>query len=937
MSIWMDMTYSLSVWKGGLIGIIRAELEMAKNLHELNKDIRFCRATYNGFVEIKSNELDWLWNSNNTGDAYMLYMGRSNEVVTNKTNKEVPKGLETAYAYSAGRLDRIKKLRDMLISRSPRLLKPISAMLLYVLYSPIKLVSMSRQLILHGRFADDPSKKKEEECVLKVHPFKSEDIIFAAGWYSYNGIIKEKLFSELKNEIPDITVCYLVYDLVLANPATAPLYDAKEQFERYLIWVNNNCDYIFYGGQTAQDDAEKFYEKNEFPIRKGYFLRFGSGVAKKIGDISFENLRKRYKLEDNYILSVGTVDAKKNYSTLYHAYTMMSDKYGKENIPQLVIVGGKYGDPALSESMEIDPAIKGKIVFTRPSDDELIALYNNCKFTVLPTWYEGWSLTLPESLMYGKFCLCSDVAPLREIAKDMVDYVAPDDVRMWADKIMYYMNNPHIVEKYNTNIIKEYKPISWLDCAKDLNQKLLEISNSLREYPDSNIIYDLSLAFYSAQVGASVSGILRTQLLLARQLGRYFPHLRFAVLTESKSFFIDRFHLIDLLIEHSIDLSYQLIRPVMVYMNEKLNNKQHVRCNPIYTDAQIFWMFASILPGKVRDRLIDRAVKYKDNELNKVKPGSTYKLPFHKEDIFLTTGVGYIPLIYNTLETEKERIGYKFIQLIYDYTPILYPQVHTEQTLKLYPNFLEKSYKLSNELFYGGATAMRDGIEYAKKNKLPERKSFAVKFGSDIAVKIEEDESKIKKDLFKRLKIKGSYIMAVGSIEARKNHETLYLAYLNMLKEHEDDIPQMIFCGYPGWKTQEFIKRLNRDKRVRNKIIMYTPSDVEMDILYKNCDFTVLASLYEGWSLTLPESLNYNKLCIATDADPMREIGGDLLEYVSAFDVREWANKIWKYYNDKKLLEEKEENIRKNWKPISWRACAEQVAKELERVYKEGV
>lgn len=944
MSIWMDMTYSLSVWKGGLVGIIRAELELAKNLHLINKDIRFCRATNTGFIEIKPGELDWLWNSDKAGDAYLKYMGRDKKELSIKPiNSELPKGLQKAYEYSEGRLDRIKMLRDMLISRSPKLLSPVVSSCLYLLYLPLKIASMSRQLVLHGRLEDNPNKPnkieniKNEVPTLKTYPFSSNDIFFAAGWYSYEGIIKEKFISEIKNKLPNMTIVYLVYDLVLSNPNTSPLYDGKIAFERYLMWINSNCDYILYGGNTAREDAEKFYKKNGFPIRKSDFLKFGSDVSKENINIKFDVLKEKYKIEDNYILSVGTVDAKKNYSTLYHAYTMMSDKYGKENIPQLVIVGGKYGDPALSEAMEIDPVIKDKIVFTRPSDDELIALYQNCRFTVLPTWYEGWSLTLPESLLHGKFCLSSNVAPLREIAGDMVEYVDPDNSRMWADKIMYYFNNSNIVEEYNTRIKKEYKPISWLDCAKDLNLKLNNINESIGDYTDSHIIYDLSLAFHSAQSGASVSGILRTQLILARLLGRYFPHIRFGVLLEDKCIFIDRFALTDLFLEQSIDQSYSLICPVMVYLNRFLNSKIKKRDTQIYTNGQIFWMFASIFPEKIRDTIIKQGLKYKDEELNKVSKVSAYKLPFKRNDIFFSAGVGYSTAVYNTLEIEKKRLGFKFIQLIYDFTPILYPQVHTKETRKFYPNFLKFSYDNCDEIFYGGETAMQDGIIYARNEKLPLVKSFPIKFGSDITVKIVEDKEKIKKDLFERIKIKGRYIMAVGSIEARKNHETLYLAYLSMLKEHEDDIPQMIFCGYPGWKTEEFIKRLYRDERVRNKIIIYTPSDVEMDILYKNCDFTVLASLYEGWSLTLPESLNYNKLCITTDAAPMREIGGDLLEYVSAFDVKEWANKIWKYYNDKKLLEEKEENIRKNWKPISWRACAEQTAKELERLYKEGV
>lgn len=41
MAIWMDMTNSLQTWKGGVVGIVRAELEIAKNMKRCDPDVRF--------------------------------------------------------------------------------------------------------------------------------------------------------------------------------------------------------------------------------------------------------------------------------------------------------------------------------------------------------------------------------------------------------------------------------------------------------------------------------------------------------------------------------------------------------------------------------------------------------------------------------------------------------------------------------------------------------------------------------------------------------------------------------------------------------------------------------------------------------------------------------------------------------------------------------
>ncbi len=940
MAIWMDMTYSMSVWQGGLVGIIRAELEMAKNLHAVNKDIRFCRATMTGYVEIKHEELEWLWNAKKVGDAYLEKMGRNHKEKAPSSMK-YPEGLKDAYAYSGGRLDRIRQFLRMSYSRVPLFLKPLALIMGGLVYAPIKTASMARQLVLHGRLADkgdnkeDGNKKTQEYCELKKHPFSEGDMLFCAGWYSYEGIIKEKLISAVKNEVIDFRVVSLIYDLVLTNENTAPLYAGKDGFERYLLWMVNNCDYLLYGGNTARRDAEKFFKKLDLPIKPSRCMKFGSDVAEAGENASVSEIRKKYKIKGDYILSVGTVDAKKNYSTVYHAYTMLVDMMDEKEIPTWVIVGGKYGDPWLSEAMEIDIRVKNKIRFARPTDEELVVLYQNCLFTMLPTWYEGWSLTLPESLEHGKFCLASDVDPLREIGGDLVEYVKPDDTRAWAENIKYFAANHDIIREKNERIQREYKPVHWSDCGKMLNEYLTEFYARDDDSSDKHFYYDLSLVFGQAIYGGHVSGILRTQLLLARNMGRLYPHMRFIAFTNVGYILIDRFLMLELLLHQSIDFAFSVLGSVFVYLyKQKAGLKDTDK--QVYTNGQIYWMLASIMPENIRNKMID----YYDNRRLKnvtetTKNSALYDFPFRKNDVFFSTGVGFSPDICNTLKIQKEKIGFKYIQLLYDFTPTLFPQVHTKDTRDFYKKFLEQSYTLGDAIFYGGSTAMRDGIAYAKQHKLPVRESFPVKFGSNISVPEVKKADKLKKEVFKKYDIESDYIMAVGSIEVRKNHETLYLAYLDMLEKH-DDVPQMLFCGYPGWKTEEFLKRLGRDERVKDKIKVITPSDEEMDILYRNCLFTVLASLYEGWSLTLPESLNYGKLCISTKADPMIEIGGDYLDYVDAFDVMGWSETIMKYYNNREYLKEKEERLQKEWKPISWKDCAVQVGEELKRIYKKG-
>ena len=192
------------------------------------------------------------------------------------------------------------------------------------------------------------------------------------------------------------------------------------------------------------------------------------------------------------------------------------------------------------------------------------------------------------------------------------------------------------------------------------------------------------------------------------------------------------------------------------------------------------------------------------------------------------------------------------------------------------------------------------------------------------------------KEIMKFYGIKGPYILSVGTMEMRKNYETLYRAYLRMM-ENYDDIPQMIFAGYPGWKTKDFQSVLSLDTRTKGKVIWLSPSDEELDVLYKHCEFTVLASLYEGWSLTLPESYWYGKFCLCCDTPALKETAGDLAEYIHGWDEKRWAERIMYYHTHPKELAAREKQIAENWHAISWEECAESILNELEKLAKEHI
>lgn len=925
MAIWFDMTNSMKTWQGtNDAGIIRAELEIAKNLHQLDKKVRYFISDDIGFTELEEGKLSWLWEATNISDAYMKVKGvQLKKAEVTLENWDKPEGLKEAYNFSDSRMNRIRKARELwLYSLQTPSRRFVGKAVTFIPFRMLKTASDINAV----RIRNKENKLVETEIYNREfkYPFDEGDVIFSCGFFGSN---KEYQFSKLKARMRNIKIGYLIYDLFYVKKETAAVYSKYhfDQFSKYLEWISNNCDYVLYGGQTAKNDAEEYFKEHDLRVVEGYPIKFGSEITHSVNTENEDEIFEQLNIKEPYILSVGSVIAKKNYNTIYKAYAIMGKRFSKEEIPTLVIVGGKHpGTEELVDVIKNDKLTSEKIKFVHATDKELDVLYKRAQFTILPSLYEGWSLTLPESLAYGKLCIASNVAPLREIGGELIEYVEVLNPVAWAEKIMYFIQNQEEVLKYNEKIEKEWKAITWLDCGKEILSVLNKIDT---EKKDRILYYDFSLACHSSMTGANVSGILRTQLLLARYLARLDSAMKFFAFLPQGYLEIDRDSLSPILSNMNIEEAFS--KCTMSLQNlMAINPQERQRQERFNEKKKAFWMLVSVLPQKIQRRIVAN----KGRIQNMVEPtNAEYELPFHSNDVIFSSGTGVLEIIYDKILSQKEKKGFKFVQLIYDYTPILLPQVHRKETRDFYIPFLKNSAMLSDVIFYGGETAKRDGIEYAIENKLPVRPGVAIKFGSNIVQETMEDEETFFQDTLKKYGIHGNYIMAVGSIEIRKNHETLYQAYIEMMKQSED-VPQMLFCGYPGWKTKEFCAVLNRDDRVKGKIILMQPTDKELRVLYKNCLFTVLASLYEGWSLTLPESLNYGKFCICTDCDPLKETGKDFVEYVEGYDCKGWAEKILFYYQNPQELKKREAFIAEHWHAISWQECAEQVKKELEKI-----
>ena len=141
-----------------------------------------------------------------------------------------------------------------------------------------------------------------------------------------------------------------------------------------------------------------------------------------------QEIHKKYKCSSSYILSVGTIQPRKNYTLLIEAFAKYCKK--TQNTKTDLVIVGKKGwlyDQILTSPKKFGIEDRVKFLSFVP-DSDLPSLYKNALCFCLPSLYEGFGLPVLEAMAAGCPVVVSNSSSLPEIAGKAGIYVDPQDV-----------------------------------------------------------------------------------------------------------------------------------------------------------------------------------------------------------------------------------------------------------------------------------------------------------------------------------------------------------------------------------------------------------------------------------------------------------------------------------------------------------------------------
>lgn len=270
-------------------------------------------------------------------------------------------------------------------------------------------------------------------------------------WRSGSGIVHDAsrhhchVFHGLSGELPrsigksKMKAVVTIHDLIFkVHPQYYKfidrlIYDFKARYACH----HAHC--IVATSECTKRDIVKFYGIDPSKIEvvyQGCNPRFYEPVTA----IDEERVRVRYELPSRYILSVGTIEERKNLMLAVEALQAVDDKHVR-----LVIVGHRTPYYKKLKAWAKEHGLGHRLYrVSHVSNEDLPALYHMAQLSVYASRYEGFGIPIVESLATGTPVVAATGSCLEEAGGDGAIYVNPDSPEEMARALNSILNSDEL-------------------------------------------------------------------------------------------------------------------------------------------------------------------------------------------------------------------------------------------------------------------------------------------------------------------------------------------------------------------------------------------------------------------------------------------------------------------------------------------------------------
>lgn len=195
-----------------------------------------------------------------------------------------------------------------------------------------------------------------------------------------------------------------------------------------------------------------------------------------------ERVREKYGIAGDYILTVGSIQPRKNMPRLIRAFAALCRESNLDSLPKLVVAGKRAWlyDETLSAAES--SAVRRQISFVGYVPEvDLPALYTAARCFVYPSYFEGFGIPTLEAMSCGTPTITGDRTCFPEIVGDAGLMVNPFDEKEILQAIVAVVTDNQLRDSLIEKGLKRAAAYSWTATA----QKTLEIYEMVHKAPQN--------------------------------------------------------------------------------------------------------------------------------------------------------------------------------------------------------------------------------------------------------------------------------------------------------------------------------------------------------------------------------------------------------------------------------------------------------------------
>lgn len=242
-------------------------------------------------------------------------------------------------------------------------------------------------------------------------------------------------------------------------------------FLEYIGAYLQYSDLLITGAQATIKAMDCLIEDTNVHSINGYVIKLGSDIKRNDAKNTVRRKIGNIINKGKYVLMVGTLEPRKNHSFVLDAF---EEGLFEEKVN--LVFAGRIGwniQDLLERIQKHEKLNKQLFFIDDANDDEISALYENCLCVAFPSYNEGFGLPIIEAFSHNALVAANDIEVLHEVGGDYCRYFSLQDCDEFISIIKMYIED-NAVYKADKEKIRNYKPVTWDECAEEMYRVLID-------------------------------------------------------------------------------------------------------------------------------------------------------------------------------------------------------------------------------------------------------------------------------------------------------------------------------------------------------------------------------------------------------------------------------------------------------------------------------